>query len=837
MPTIQPREGITGRSSSSQTAPYALQSSRFAQEDLRSLIKQLSKQSKYKEMPKETPKKIRAEKGKKYPACSFYLQVIGSGAPGAPASLYVAGGQSAYLFNCGEGSQRLGYEHKVKLSAVQNVLITHKSWNNVGGLSGMLLTLQDSGVNYLRLHGPPGIHALYEDTRSFLAFDAMDLSYTHYSINDGVIGDKEDPVIITAVPIPPATEATPSFVPQETEFVFFKGRSDPGRGCKRDSTEEPGEERETACVKRSRSEEFTTDMAMLYIGKVAPKLGKLLLELCVRAKVPPGPLYGQLKNGQDVVLADGTVVRAADVTEPDDPGPVFIVVEAPSMKHLKTLASHPSLVPYQAPDTENTAEVVVHFTPQRILKTSEYKEWMDTFAPSTQHILINDGNMCNGSHAILRNQIKLHHIHPTLFPLLADDSILDVATTSSSQVDSGIQNSKSEENSATVTNSDNKAVERPNPIDAVTMMTYHMRPKTGLSWDLCPVMDRDQIQKEILDSGCKGETLAQLTKEYPEITFLGTGSAVPNKTRNVSAIFVEISADKFMMLDCGEGTVGQLVRLLGDAGAQDVLTKLTGVYISHHHADHHLGLISVIQRRKRALLKRGLPFTPLLVLAPSLIVAYLRSYHLHFEPIASDYRLLFNNKFFHGPDSLRHEWASTMEELGLADMRTCYVPHCNESFGVRITTPEGKSLVYSGDTRPCDTLVKIGKGCDVLIHEATMEDYLAHEANVKRHCTISEALSVACKMEAKNVLLTHFSQRYSKVPLINEDSDQDLSNVALAFDFMRITPSGVPVAASLYPELCKMFAEYIELLKDKTAKKIMDKERRDRMKVVVQKIH
>lgn len=44
----------------------------------------------------------------------------------------------------------------------------------------------------------------------------------------------------------------------------------------------------------------------------------------MKAGVPPGPLLGDLKKGNDVTLPNGTLVKAADVTEPDDPGPVFI---------------------------------------------------------------------------------------------------------------------------------------------------------------------------------------------------------------------------------------------------------------------------------------------------------------------------------------------------------------------------------------------------------------------------------------------------------------------------------------------------------------------------------
>lgn len=62
----------------------------------------------------------------------------------------------------------------------------------------------------------------------------------------------------------------------------------------------------------------------MYDDLFVRQAGALLLEKCVSAGVPPGPLLGELKSGKDVILPNGSVVKAADVTAPDDPGPVFI---------------------------------------------------------------------------------------------------------------------------------------------------------------------------------------------------------------------------------------------------------------------------------------------------------------------------------------------------------------------------------------------------------------------------------------------------------------------------------------------------------------------------------
>ena len=52
------------------------------------------------------------------------------------------------------------------------------------------------------------------------------------------------------------------------------------------------------------------------------------------------------------------------------------------------------------------------------------------------------------------------------------------------------------------------------------------------------------------------------SREDMEITFLGTGSSQPSKYRNVSSIYINLFAQGGILLDCGEGTLGQLKRRL-----------------------------------------------------------------------------------------------------------------------------------------------------------------------------------------------------------------------------------------------------------------------------------
>lgn len=62
-----------------------------------------------------------------------------------------------YLFQCGEGTQRLAHEHKMKLAKLEHIFVTQPIWKNIGGLPGTALTIQDVGVPQITLHGPKGL--------------------------------------------------------------------------------------------------------------------------------------------------------------------------------------------------------------------------------------------------------------------------------------------------------------------------------------------------------------------------------------------------------------------------------------------------------------------------------------------------------------------------------------------------------------------------------------------------------------------------------------------------------------------------------------------------------
>ena len=123
-------------------------------------------------------------------------------------------------------------------------------------------------------------------------------------------------------------------------------------------------------------------------------------------------------------------------------------------------------------------------------------------------------------------------------------------------------------------------------------------------------------------------------------------------------------------------------------------------------------------------------------------------------------------------------------EAGLEALISFPVMHCPQAFGIVLKAakcvnsggkviPEWK-IVYSGDTRPYPKLVDASRGATVLIHEATFEDGLVEEAIAGNHSTNKEAIEVGNSAGAYRIILTHFNQRYPKIPVLDETHAQDM---------------------------------------------------------------
>jgi len=228
------------------------------------------------------------------------------------------------------------------------------------------------------------------------------------------------------------------------------------------------------------------------------------------------------------------------------------------------------------------------------------------------------------------------------------------------------------------------------------------------------------------------------------------------------------------------------------------------VLISHMHADHHLGLLRVLAIRHELTQRAGDEGVgqPLLVVGPPALKEWIDEYSSQIQ------QLTYCFLPCHALNMEPHNKLSIYlkETLGLKEVRSTEVVHCPFAYGFALTHRSGWKIVYSGDTRPCAQLAEIGRGATLLIHEATFEDGMAHEAVAKNHSTTSEALSSCSEMGAELVAMFHFSQRYPKIPVVEEATIAE-ERMGIAFDLMSTPLHLLPVLPRLLPSLHALFKE------------------------------
>ncbi|XP_017111031.1 ribonuclease Z, mitochondrial [Drosophila elegans] len=700
------------------------------------------------------------------------LQVLGSGANGAPAAVYLFTDQARYLFNCGEGTQRLAHEHKTRLSRLEQIFLTQNTWASCGGLPGLTLTIQDAGVRDLGLHGPPHLGAMLQSMRRFVIL--KNLQVQTFDCSEGACF--EDSILkVDSLPLISSVEPKKSVIN--------------------------------------------------YICQLKPRAGALNLVKCVEQGVPPGPLLGQLKNGQDITLPCGKVVRSADVTEASETALSFGFLDVPSVDYLPSLLAHGKRLQKLGEEQLTEVALVMHFTPHLIASRQDYKDFLaENFSPGTQHIHLNSPlNQFSGYAAAHRIQHQLHQLAPQVFPILGEQMPCQ-----SQSLSLNLKKTKLEDS-----NGDEVKSSEGGEQGVVAMTSFHLRPRKGLDRTLESKLTPEEYVKETHAVPGFTELLAKFKEDnsfpnnsadsFPKIIFLGTGSCIPNKTRNVSSILIKTAVDAYVLLDCGEGTYGQIVRLYGSDQGQQVLRQLQAIYVSHLHADHHIGLIGLLRERRQLEPKAE----PLILLAPRQIEPWLEFYNREIETIEDAYTLVANGELLASPLT-----GEKVEPLGITSIATCLVRHCPNSFGISLTLAakhknEPVKITYSGDTMPCQDLIDLGRDSTVLIHEATMEDELEEEARLKTHSTVSQAIQQGRSMDARHTILTHFSQRYAKCPRL--PSDEDMQRVAIAFDNMEVTLDDLQHYHKLYPALLAMYAEYTEELEQRAVKRELKQERKRKL--------
>ena len=282
--------------------------------------------------------------------------------------------------------------------------------------------------------------------------------------------------------------------------------------------------------------------------------------------------------------------------------------------------------------------------------------------------------------------------------------------------------------------------------------------------------------------------MVPIAGETLQVYFLGTAGALPTVLRNPACFLVRRGSDT-LLFDCGEGAQQQMMR------AQTGFT-VDAIFITHWHADHYLGLLGLVQTlafngRAEPLALYGPPGIDEIVH----VIEHLSTATMRF-PVQGHQLRAGDEVRFDGYSVRAFGTRHGMQSLGYVlvedDRPGRFDREGAIALGVRpgplfgrlqrgeavtVTVegepvevrPEqvlgpgrpGRSVAYTGDTRPVDLLrAGLPRGLDLLIHDATYADADAARAADVHHATAGQAGEAAARLEAKRLALVHLSSRY-----------------------------------------------------------------------------
>jgi ribonuclease Z len=275
------------------------------------------------------------------------------------------------------------------------------------------------------------------------------------------------------------------------------------------------------------------------------------------------------------------------------------------------------------------------------------------------------------------------------------------------------------------------------------------------------------------------------------VTFLGTSAARPTVERNVSAVAL-VREGETLLFECGEGTQRQMMRY-------GVSFALSEIFFTHFHADHFLGVIGLIRtlglqartepmrlygpqgakRVLKAAMELGVERVPFPVeveeVKPGMVLrdggrGPRDGYEIHVfgtEHGGGSVGYAVREHERHGrfdPEKARAAGVPEGPLWGrLQRGETVELPSGKKvaAAGIVGEKRRGRTVVFTGDTRPCASVVDASLGADLLIHEATFGEEEKERARETGHSTAREAAQVALAAQARRLVLSHVSARYS----------------------------------------------------------------------------
>jgi ribonuclease BN (tRNA processing enzyme) len=225
--------------------------------------------------------------------------------------------------------------------------------------------------------------------------------------------------------------------------------------------------------------------------------------------------------------------------------------------------------------------------------------------------------------------------------------------------------------------------------------------------------------------------------------------------------------DKLLLFDSGAGTMHRLL----EKGIE--IFDVSFVFYSHFHPDHTAELVPFLFANKYPDGNRR--YIPLTLMAGRGFATFynnLKNVYGHWIQLAPG---LLNIVEL---DNTSHD----MREFDEFKVESLPVEHNPESIAFRITSPAGRSMVYSGDTDFSENLVTLSKDADLLVCESAFPD----ELKVKGHLTPFLAGNIATRANVRKLVLTHFYPECDQVDIEKQCRKSYSGPLILAEDLMQI---------------------------------------------------
>ncbi|MCP4253536.1 MAG: MBL fold metallo-hydrolase [Candidatus Scalindua sp.] len=247
-----------------------------------------------------------------------------------------------------------------------------------------------------------------------------------------------------------------------------------------------------------------------------------------------------------------------------------------------------------------------------------------------------------------------------------------------------------------------------------------------------------------------------------KLTILGSGTAIVTARRGSSGYLIKIE-DKTLLLDSGSGTLRKI------AEASSSFKEVDYAIYTHLHPDHVTDLISLLFALR---IPSNYKSKDLTVIGPAGMKEFywnlVKVFNYFIEP--RGYKLTINELSGNSLDFENFRLTSSL------------INHHEGSLAYRVESKEGKSIVYSGDTDYCESIVELARNVDVLLLECSYPKHI----KVEGHLNSTLAGRVARESNCKKLILTHFYPICDDYDIMEECGEEFSGEIVLAEDLMTV---------------------------------------------------